>query len=461
MIEMKFAKDIYVIVLSAACALSAAAQFRDGASYQELYDSEVTAAMKQHVRSLSASHLDGRKAGSQGEKEAAEYVSSTLKSYGVDVLSPAEGDVFGLKTEKGDTLTSRNVIAYVQGYDPKLRDQYILVGARLDNLGSMTVSVDGQPVEKIYYGANGNASGLAVMLELARMVQTHSLLFRRSVLFVAFGASMETYAGAWYFLNRSFSDSKSIETMINLDMLGTGNNGFYAYTASNVDLNLLIRKLSGELQPILPEVVATEPYPSDHRAFYANEIPAVMFTTGKYPEHNTEKDTQSIIEYDVMEKELEYIYNFVYALAGTEQKLSFREDRVVARGPSYDDVVSYYDCDQRPVFLNSPEITPFMEKWVYPNLKYPESAVRAGVQGRVMVDFIIDKEGKVTDVRVVKSVDPELDEEAVRVVSASPKWKPGRMGGRKVRTSVTVPVEFRLKKKNSKGNFGFKKHSIY
>ena len=461
MIEMKFAKYIYVIVLSAACALSASAQFRDGASYQELYDSEVTAALKQHVRSLSASHLDGRKAGSQGEKEAAEYVASTLKSYGVDVLSPAEGDVFGLKTEKGDTLTSRNVIAYVQGYDPKLRDQYILVGARLDNLGSMTVSVDGQPVEKIYYGANGNASGLAVMLELARMVQTHSLLFRRSVLFVAFGASMETYAGAWYFLNRSFSDSKSIETMINLDMLGTGNNGFYAYTASNVDLNLLIRKLSGELQPILPEVVATEPYPSDHRAFYANEIPAVMFTTGKYPEHNTEKDTQSIIEYDVMEKELEYIYNFVYALAGTDQKLSFREDRVVARGPSYDDVVSYYDCDQRPVFLNSPEITPFMEKWVYPNLKYPESAVRAGVQGRVMVDFIIDKEGKVTDVRVVKSVDPELDEEAVRVVSASPKWKPGRMGGRKVRTSVTVPVEFRLKKKNSKGNFGFKKHSIY
>lgn len=461
MIEMKFAKFIYLIILSVACAFSASAQFRDGASYQELYDSEVTAAMKQHVRSLSASHLDGRKAGSQGEKEAAEYVSSTLKSYGVDVLSPAEGDVFGLKTEKGDTLTSRNVIAYVQGYDPKLRDQYILVGARLDNLGSMTVSVDGQPVEKIYYGANGNASGLAVMLELARMVQTHSLLFRRSVLFVAFGASMETYAGAWYFLNRSFSDSKSIETMINLDMLGTGNNGFYAYTASNVDLNLLIRKLSGELQPILPEVVATEPYPSDHRAFYANEIPAVMFTTGKYPEHNTEKDTQSIIEYDVMEKELEYIYNFVYALAGTEQKLSFREDRVVARGPSYDDVVSYYDCDQRPVFLNSPEITPFMEKWVYPNLKYPESAVRAGVQGRVMVDFIIDKEGKVTDVRVVKSVDPELDEEAVRVVSASPKWKPGRMGGRKVRTSVTVPVEFRLKKKNSKGNFGFKKHSIY
>lgn len=457
---MKF-RFIYIFILSVLCSLSASAQFRDGVGYQELYDSETVAAMKNHVRTLSSAHLEGRKAGSEGEKEAAAYVRETLKSYGVDVLSPEEGDVFGLKTAAGDTLTSRNVIGFVQGYDTALRNQYVLVGARLDNLGSMTVTVDGQPVEKIYYGANGNASGLAVMLELARMVQTHSMMFRRSVLFVAFGASMETYAGAWYFLNRSFGDSKNIEAMVNLDMLGTGNNGFYAYTASNVDLNLIMRKLSGELHPIQPQVVGAEPYPSDHRAFYANEIPAVMFTTGKYPEHNTDKDTQSIIDYETMERELEYIYNFVLEVAGTSQNLAFRENNVPARGPSYDDVVAYYDCDQRPMFLNSADIAPFMEKWVYRNLKYPEGAVRDGVQGRVMVDFIIDKEGKVTDVRVVRGVDMELDEEAVRVISASPKWKPGRMNGQKVRTSVTVPVEFRLRKKGSKGNFGFKRHSIY
>lgn len=439
----------------------ASAQFRDRNGYQELYDSETVMSFKKHLGSLSSSYLEGRKAGSDGEKNAAIYVTETLKSYGVDVLSPAEGDVFGLKTASGDTLTSRNVIGYVQGYDKDLRNQYILIGARLDNLGSMTVTVDGVPVEKIYYGANGNASGLAMMLELARMVQTHSMMFRRSVLFVAFGASLETYAGAWYFLNRSFGDAENIETMINLDMLGTGNNGFYAYTASNVDLNLIIRKLSGELHPVQPQIVGAEPYPSDHRAFYAKEIPAVMFTTGKYPEHNTEKDTQSIIDYDSMERELEYIYNFVLEVAGTSQNLAFREDNVPKRGPAYDDVVSYYDCDQRPMFLNSADIAPFMDKWVYQNLKYPEDAVRDGVQGRVMVDFVIEKDGKVTDVRVIRGVDPELDAEAVRVISASPKWKPGKMGGEKVRTSVTVPVEFRLRKKGSKGNFGFKKHSIY
>ncbi len=454
--------NIFLIaVLSLGTCVNSYAQFRDAGAYRELYDSETVTSLKNHVRTLSASHLEGRKAGSEGEKEAASYVREVFKTYGVDVLSPAEGDVFGMKTASGDTLTSRNVIGFVQGYDPELRNQYVLVGARLDNLGSMMVTVDGQPVEKIYYGANGNASGLAVMLELARMVQTHSLMFRRSVLFVAFGASGETYAGAWYFLNRSFGDSKNIEAMINLDMLGTGNNGFYAYTASNADLNLVIRKLSEELHPIKPQVVGEEPYPSDHRAFYANEIPSVMFTTGKYPEHNTERDTQSIIDYDTMERELEYIYNFLLEVTGSSHNLAFRESKVPARGPAYDDVVSYYDCDQRPVFLNSADIRPFMEKWVYANIRYPESAVRDGVQGRVMVDFIIDKDGKVTDVRVVRGVDPELDGEAVRVISASPKWKPGRMNGQKVRTSVTVPVEFRLKKKESKGNFGFKKHSIY
>ena len=449
---------IYILLITLFVSVPLSAQFRNDISYDDLYDSETTGALKTHIRSLSASHLEGRKAGTEGERLAADYVRQAFKDSGVDVISPEEGDVFGIKTEAGDTLTSRNVVGFVQGYDKELRNRYIVVGARLDNLGTITVNVDGRKVERVYYGANGNASGLAAMLELARMVQTNSILFRRSVLFVAFGASAETYAGAWYFLNRSFGDADSIDAMINLDMLGTGSNGFYAYTSSNADMNTIITALTGELQPVQPQITAAEPYPSDHRAFYSKEIPSVMFTTGKYPEHNTDRDTESIIEYDALERELEYLYNFTLAVANTNIKLAFRSDKVPSRGPSYDDVVSYYDCDYRPAFLDSTDPAQFLEKWVYQYLKYPESAVRNGIQGKVMVDFIIGKDGKVTDVRVVRGVDPELDEEAVRVVSASPKWKPGRVNGVKVRTSMTIPVEFRLTKKG-KGNFGFKKHS--
>lgn len=447
-----------MMMLALMPAFSALAQYRDVAGYQELEDSENVASMKSHVRYLSSAMLEGRKAGSEGEKLAAEYVTEVLDSYGIDVLSPKDGELFGIKKENGDTLTSRNVVAYVQGYDKNLRNQYIVIGARLDNLGSMMMVQDGEQREKILYGANGNASGLAMMLELARMVQTNSIVFRRSVLFVAFGASKETYAGAWYFLNRSFSDVPNIDAMINLDMVGTGYNGFYAYTSSNSDMNSLLDELKVGLQPILPEVTATEPYPSDHRAFYSNEIPSVMFTTGRYPQHDTERDTQSIIDYEIMERELEYIYNFTELLANTDSALNFRSDAVPKQSKMSDDVVSFYDCDQRPVFLHSSDPKDFLQKWVYQYLKYPAEAIRDGVQGKVMVEFVIEKDGSVTGVRIVKGVSEELDAEALKVVSASPKWKPGRVNGNRVRTSLTIPVEFKLEKKGEKSSFGIKKY---
>ena len=453
-------RDALRLISAAAAFLisfSASAQFRDRAAYDDLYDGETVSSLKSHVRELSASHLEGRKPGSEGEKAAAEYVTQVMKSYGVDVITPEDGEVFGLKNEAGDTLTSRNVIGFVQGYDKNLRDRYVVVGARLDNIGTMTMTVDGNQVERIYYGANGNASGLAVMMELARMVETNSMMFRRSVLFVAFGASTETFAGSWYFLNRSFSDADKIDAMINLDMLGTGYNGFYAYTASNTDLNSMLRTLSGELQPVLPEVVSSEIYPSDHRAFYDKEIPAVHFTTGRYPERNTDRDTQSIISYEDMERELEYIYNFTLALANASYAPSFRSGSSSSKTSDMKNVVAYSDCDQRPMFLNSPDPRKFLQEWVYQYLKYPEAALRDGVQGRVQVDFIVEKDGRVTNVRVNKGVSEELDAEAVKVISASPKWKPGRVDGEKVRTAMTIPVEFRLEKKGGKSSFGIKK----
>ena len=448
-------KRILIIFAALAATISLSAQYRPGAAYSDIDDGETVSCMKNHVRYLASAMLEGRKAGSEGEKVAADYVASTFKEYGVDLLTPAGGELFGIKTEQGDTLTSRNVIGFVQGYDPELRNQYIVVGARLDNMGSMTMTVDGKPVERVYYGANGNASGLAILVELARMVQTHSILFRRSVLFIAFGASSQTFAGSWYFLNRSFSDVDKIDAMINLDMLGTGDRGFYAYTSSNADMNTLLNMMKGQLQPVHPELTSSEPYPSDHRAFYAKEIPSVFFTTGKYPEHNTYRDTPSVVNYEMMERELEYIYNFTRELANTDMQPLFRD--MADKNKTSDDVVAYYDCDQRPMFLNSQDPRRFLEEWVYKYLKYPESALRNGIQGRVMVQFIIEKNGKVTDVKVVRGVSEELDAEAVKVISASPEWKAGRVNGNKVRTSMSIPVEFRLEKKGGKPSFGIKK----
>lgn len=450
-----------IIILSGVISFPSFSQYKKGGSYASLYDSETVSSIRTHVRTISADENMGRKAGSEGERNVAEYLHWVLEGYGVDMLSPDGGDEFGIALEGSDTLLSRNVVGIVQGYDPKLCNRYIVVGARMDNLGVNSMTMDGKETRQIYSGANGNASGVAIMAELARMVATNSILFRRSVIFVGFGASSETYAGAWYFLDRAFLEKDSIDMMINLDMLGTGADGFYAYTSSNRDLNSMIESMKTQLQPVLPEIVAYEPYPSDHRAFYAKEIPSVLFTTGRYSQHNTPRDTEDILDYDMMERELEYIYNFTMTAANTDRKVQFRQDEGVLSDKKSSNtvsentgVVSYYDCDYKPEFLNSPDPTQFLSKWVYPYLKYPKTAVEQGIQGTVMVGFVIGKDGKMRDVQIVKSVHPLLDEEALKVVSASPKWRPGIRAGKKVSTSMTIPVEFRLERKSRKGGFG-------
>lgn len=430
------------------CALSAQAQYKDS-PLQDLYESDTVSRIREHVRSLSATGLEGRKAGSEGEREAAAYVSDALADCGVDVLSGADGDLFGMKQASGDTLTSRNVVGFIPGYDKTLKNKYIVIGARLDNLGISRTEVNGETFERTFYGANGNASGLALLIELGRMLSTNRVLLKRSVLLIAFGSSLEMNAGSWYFLNRSFTDVPNIDAMINLDMLGTGSRGFYAYTSSNAELNNLIDQLASTLQPVHPHVVAREPVASDHRSFYDKEIPSVFFTTGMYPEYNSDRDTASIVEYEDMERELEYIYNFTLQLVNG-RKLAFKPEDILERRLFDRDVVPYYDCDVKPTFLGSSDPRTFLTKWVYVYLKYPPEAVRDGIQGRVLVDFVIDERGKVTDVRVSRGVDPDLDDEAVRVISASPDWKPARVRGQKVKCELSMYVEFRLEKKKNR-----------
>ena len=78
------------------------------------------------------------------------------------------------------------------------------------------------------------------------------------------------------------------------------------------------------------------------------------------------------------------------------------------------------------------------------NIKYPVVAQENGVQGRVIVSFVVERDGSITDVKVARSVDPSLDREAQRVVKSMPKWKPGKQNGSAVRVKYTVPVVFRL-----------------
>jgi len=84
-------------------------------------------------------------------------------------------------------------------------------------------------------------------------------------------------------------------------------------------------------------------------------------------------------------------------------------------------------------------------KYLAQNIKYPQIAKEAGITGRVFVNFVIDKEGNVTDVKVLRGIGGGCDEEAVRVVKNMPKWSPGKQRGKPVKVSYNLPIKFSLK----------------
>ena len=97
--------------------------------------------------------------------------------------------------------------------------------------------------------------------------------------------------------------------------------------------------------------------------------------------------------------------------------------------------------EQIPSFPGGPSA---LMEWLSNNVKYPVVAQENGVQGRVVVSFVVERDGSITDVKVVRGVDPSLDREASRVVRAMPRWIPGKQNGSAVRVKYNVPVAFRL-----------------
>ncbi len=85
-----------------------------------------------------------------------------------------------------------------------------------------------------------------------------------------------------------------------------------------------------------------------------------------------------------------------------------------------------------------------LKSFLFNNLNYPKKAVKKGIQGTVLVEFVVEKEGSISNIRVRKSVSRELDAEAVRVVSIMPKWKPATLKGEIVRSLYRLPIHFAL-----------------
>jgi protein TonB len=134
----------------------------------------------------------------------------------------------------------------------------------------------------------------------------------------------------------------------------------------------------------------------------------------------------------------------VYQVEGNDEEAGEvlkAQQVVVTEQPKEEETKIFEVVEQMPSFPGGDAaLMAFLSK----NIKYPVVAEENGIQGRVIATFVVERDGSISDVKVIKSVDPSLDKEAIRVLKSMPKWIPGKQNGSAVRVKYTVPVTFRL-----------------
>jgi len=144
---------------------------------------------------------------------------------------------------------------------------------------------------------------------------------------------------------------------------------------------------------------------------------------------------------EIMDNESEVEESTIQASDDTQAAVEVKYTPVEVEEEEVDEQEIFQVVEEMPEF---PGGMAECMKWLGKNIKYPQISQENGVQGRVIVQFVVNKDGTVVDPVVVRGVDPYLDKEALRVITQMPKWKPGKQRGKAVRVKYTVPVMFRL-----------------
>jgi aminopeptidase YwaD len=217
-----------------------------------------------------------------------------------------------------------NLNAFVEGSDPVLKNEYIVIGAHYDHIGyggpTSMHTASGKP--QIHNGADDNASGVAVMIEMARKIAESPL--KRSVIFSSFSSEELGLLGSAYFTKHPPVSLDKIVTMINLDMVGRmKDNELTAFGASSGDLFANIIDSLDVIDTLSIKKVNDAYGPSDHASFVVNNIPVVMFFTGIEEDYHTPNDDADKINYNGMVMAAKYIYNFVESVGNCAVKPTF------------------------------------------------------------------------------------------------------------------------------------------
>ena len=291
--------------------------------------------IQEDVTFLADDKLEGRQTGTEGEKAAAEYVAKRFKELGLEpkgtdgyfqdfTFKPKTGphqEVKYTDTKVDSTITGRNILAYLDNN----ASQTIIIGAHYDHLGYGSEGSLYRGEEKqIHNGADDNASGVAVMLNLASKLKKANK--GNNYLFMAFSGEEMGLLGSNYFVKNATINLDSANYMLNMDMVGrlkkdsalavngVGTTPIFkqVINASNNKFKL-IEKESGV-------------GPSDHTSFYLSDIPVLHFFTGQHEDYHKPGDDADKLNYDGMNAISNYIFEIITDLDDNGE-LAFRKTK--------------------------------------------------------------------------------------------------------------------------------------
>lgn len=285
-------------------------------------------ALRKHVEFLASSRLEGRGLGSPGLDEAADYIVAQFKKAG---LQPAGDDgSFYQKWsanagENGKKVLMKNIVAVLQGTKKELAGQSVVVCAHYDHLGHGWPDVHRGDEGKIHYGADDNASGVAVMLELAKVL-TQNLKPDRSIVFVAFTGEEEGLLGSKYYVkNMTRYPADKIIGVLNLDTVGRlGNNKLMVLNSSSAREWKFIFMGGSYVTGVESQMISQDLDASDQGSFIAAGIPAVQFFSGPNEDYHRPSDTADKIDAAGMVKVATFVKEAVVYLAERKEPLTFQ-----------------------------------------------------------------------------------------------------------------------------------------
>jgi Zn-dependent M28 family amino/carboxypeptidase len=291
---------------------------------------------------ISSDEMRGRANGSPEMKKTAEWIADKFREYGLKPLL-ADGSFFqeySFTSRQQSSISERNVLGFIEGSDPALKNQYLILSAHFDHIGVRK----GASGDSIYNGADDNGAGTCTLIAIAKALQNAGARTGRSVIFAAFSGEESGMRGSRYFVANSPVPVKNIYADINFEMIGHseqfGKGNFYMTGCKVSDLDDLIKTYRGPVNMNLIDTISVAEqlfYQSDNISFarislsdegVITGIPGGTFaTTTHLPHIHAPSDEAALFDFDNMANLTEYFSAMVLWLSKSKSEINWTDPK--------------------------------------------------------------------------------------------------------------------------------------